>query len=98
MCQDMGGVSAWKVSFGAGVLALHALSAHAQPANVTDGAPSEAARRQALSPFRMILQNADAPRRAAPAPAPKRVAPAAEAAPAPAPAPVAAVTPSPAPS
>lgn len=98
MCQDVGGVSAWKVCFGAGVLAMHALSAHAQPANVTDGAPSEAARRQALSPFRMILQNADAPRRAAPAaaPTPKRVTatPEATAAAAPAPAPVAAVAPS----
>ena len=42
----------------------------------TDGAPSEAARRQALGPFRMILQNADPARKASAAPkkAPQPVA------------------------
>ncbi|MBK0392962.1 TonB family protein [Ramlibacter algicola] len=101
MSQDVGGLSAWKVCFGAGVLALHAMSAHAQPAGAADGAPSEAARRQALSPFRMILQSADAPRRAVPAP--KRAAPepspapAVVGAPAPSLAPVAVTAPPPAP-
>jgi TonB family protein len=37
------------------------------PATATDGAPSEALRRQALSPYRFILQNANAPVRAKPA-------------------------------
>jgi protein TonB len=53
--------------------------------NPVDNAPSEAARRAALSPFRFILQNASAPRRAA-EPKPAR-APAAAAEPKPAPRP-----------
>jgi TonB family protein len=55
----------------------------------TENAPSEAARRAAASPYRFILQNASAPRKA-PAPAP---APAAEKKPAPAPVQQAAVQP-----
>ena len=58
----------------AGLLLAQAHTASAQtstpPAGGTaDNAPSEAARRAALSPYRFILQNA-APRKAAPAPAP----------------------------
>jgi TonB family protein len=57
------------------------------PAAAADAAPSEAARRAAMSPFRMILQNADLVR-AKPAPAPaKKVAPAAAPAPSHAPSP-----------
>jgi TonB family protein len=69
------------VGYFAGTLLLAAAqTAAAQaPAGNTDNAPSEAARRAAASPYRFILQNATAPRRAAPAPAPavepKRAAP-----------------------
>src|SRR3954451_23884388 len=58
--------------------AMLALPTWAQvpPAPTGDGAPSEAARRAAMSPFRMILQNADAVR-PKPVPAPvKKAAPA----------------------
>src|SRR5689334_21077333 len=60
----------------AGLLLVGAHTASAQtstpPAgNPVDNAPSEAARRAAASPYRFILQNATAPRKAAaPAPAP----------------------------
>lgn len=64
---------AWIVAAGLGLLS-GAFPCFAQtPAAVTgtDAAPSEAVRRQALSPYRFILQNANAPaRKAAPAPAP----------------------------
>jgi TonB family protein len=58
----------------AGTLLLagaYSASAQTTPAsNSTDQAPSEAARRAALSPYRFILQNASAPaRKAAPKPA-----------------------------
>jgi TonB family protein len=43
--------------------------AQAAPAASGTGAPSEALQRQALSPYRFILQNANAPTRAAPKPA-----------------------------
>jgi len=57
------------------VLWAGAQTVHAQTApsatSTTDQAPSEAARRAALSPYRFILQNSTAPaRKAAPAPAP----------------------------
>ena len=57
-----------------GGLAFAAL-AHTAAAQTSpvDKAPSEAARRAAMSPFRFILQNASAPRKA-PAPAPAHVA------------------------
>ncbi|MGZ5846840.1 MAG: TonB family protein [Ramlibacter sp.] len=85
--QVEGGCARWCVRAAAAVLpAVLAMPAWSQ-ASGTDNAPSEAARRAALSPFRMILQNADAPR-VKPAPAPKKAAPApVAAAPAPAPAP-----------
>ena len=51
------------------VVAMFAAPVLAQ-SGPTDGAPSEAARRQALGPFRMILQNADPARK--PAAAPKK--------------------------
>jgi TonB family protein len=54
---------------GLGVLGAGQVVAQTAPA-ATDGAPSEAARRAAASPFRFILQNASAPPRAKPAPAP----------------------------
>lgn len=41
------------------------------PAAAASDAPSEALRRQALSPYRFILQNANAPARGKPAPEPK---------------------------
>lgn len=87
MSSRRSGGAAWKVCIGAGVLALQgigAVPAHAQSAAAAaaEGAPSEAARRQALSPFRMILQNADAPRRAPVAPVPGTAAKRAPAAPA----------------
>jgi len=50
--------------------AAHTATAQTAPASSTDSAPSEAARRAAASPYRFILQNASAPRKAAPAPAP----------------------------
>lgn len=46
---------------------LAAAAACAQPAPSADQAPSDAARRAALSPYRFILQNATAPRKPAPA-------------------------------
>jgi len=61
------------VGFFAGTLLLaaaHTATAQTAPAGTTDNAPSEAARRAAASPYRFILQNASAPRKAAPAPAP----------------------------
>ena len=63
----------------AGTLMLvgaHSASAQANPAgNAIDQAPSEAARRAALSPYRFILQNATAPaRKSAPAAAAKPAA------------------------
>ena len=77
--------------------------AQAQTQPSSDGAPSEAARRAAASPYRFILQNASAPARkpAAPVEAKKPVAAPAEAAPVQAAArqapsaPTAALTPSP---
>ena len=91
MVQDGPARGALRVrAVAAAVMAVVALPALAQ-SNPADGAPSEAARRQALGPFRMILQNAEAahkapkkapaPVAATPAPAPARSA----AAPAPAP-------------
>src|SRR3569623_1609965 len=62
--------------------AAHAATAQ-NPAGNTDNAPSEAARRAAASPYRIILQTATAPRRAAPTPT--HPAPAVEMRPAPAP-------------
>src|SRR6476469_7547987 len=84
MCREVEGrrARAWRVRAATmvvpAVLAMP-LVAPAQPAASGDGAPSEAARRAAMSPFRMILQNADAARaKPAPAPAPvKKAAPAA---------------------
>jgi TonB family protein len=61
------------VGYVAGTLLLaaaHTATAQTAPASTTDTAPSEAARRAAASPYRFILQNASAPRKAAPAPAP----------------------------
>ncbi|MEJ6022735.1 TonB family protein [Ramlibacter sp. PS4R-6] len=102
----------------AGLLLATAHTASAQtsapPAgNPVDNAPSEAARRAALSPYRFILQNASAPRKAAapapapapavaepkraPAPAPVQQAAAQPQAPRPAPAPEVAAPPPPAP-
>lgn len=46
----------------------------------SDAAPSEAARRAALSPYRFILLNANAPARTKPAPEPKKAAPVEQAA------------------
>ena len=73
-------VGAWRLRpvaiLATAMLALPAWS-QAQPAATGDGAPSEAARRAAMSPFRMILQNADAARpKPVPVPAPvKKAAP-----------------------
>lgn len=65
------------------VVAMFAAPVLAQ-SGPTDGAPSEAARRQALGPFRMILQNADPARKPAAAtkkaPQPVATTPAAPAA------------------
>ena len=95
MCQQVeGGRARWRIRTAAVVLpAVLAMPAWSQ-APGTDSAPSEAARRAALSPFRMILQNADAPR--IKPPAPKKVAPAPVAA-APAPPPTPTRTPAPEP-
>lgn len=62
----------------------------------SDSAPSEAARRAALSPYRFILLNANAPARTKPAPEAKKAAPVEQAAAQPraAPAPVPAALPS----
>jgi TonB family protein len=64
----------------AGTLLLaSAYTASAQgnpPAGSTDTAPSEAARRAALSPYRFILQSSTAPRKPAPAPAAPAATPA----------------------
>lgn len=70
---------AWCLRAAASVLAA-VVSAPALAQSPADGAPSEAARRQALGPFRMILQDADQPRK----PAPKKVPRAVPASPAPA--------------
>lgn len=53
--------------------AAHTASAQTNPGSATDQAPSEAARRAALSPYRFILQNATAPARK-PAAAPSKPA------------------------
>ncbi|HUR90180.1 MAG TPA: TonB family protein [Ramlibacter sp.] len=73
--KDGGTHKARFVGIFAGALLLAAAhSAHAQaPAANNDNAPSEAARRAAASPYRFILQNASAPRKAA-APAPATAA------------------------
>ncbi|MBC5768263.1 energy transducer TonB [Ramlibacter albus] len=72
------------------LLCLLAFAAQAQTPATPDGAPSEAARRAALSPYRFILQNATAPaRKPAPAPEKKAVAEPAAAPAAAAPAPAA---------
>jgi TonB family protein len=57
---------------GLGVFGASPVAAQTAPAAAAtaDGAPSEAARRAAASPFRFILQNASAPPRAKPAPTP----------------------------
>lgn len=57
-----------------------AQSPPAAPAAGSDAAPSEAARRAALSPYRFILLNANAPARTKPAPEPKKAAPVEQAA------------------
>jgi len=59
-----------------------ALAQSSLPASASGDAPSEAMRRQALSPYRFILQNANAPARgkSAAAPEPKRPAPVEQAA------------------
>jgi TonB family protein len=80
MCGEVPGKPrrAWRARAAAVVVpAVLAMPSWSQtPPSAADGAPSEAARRAAMSPFRMILQNADAAR-AKPAPAPvKKSAPA----------------------
>ena len=96
----------WALIAGLGLgTGMETALAQAQPAAAASDAPSEAVRRQALSPYRFILQNANAPTRAAKpavavAPEPKRPpAPAAieQAAVQPRSAPAAAASPSPAP-
>lgn len=77
------GCSAWRIrviaSAVAAVTAIVATPALAQ-STPTDGAPTEAARRQALGPFRMILQNAEQAHK----PPPKKAPPPVAASPAPA--------------
>ena len=76
------GGSAWRVRVIASAVTAM-LAAVATPAlaqsTPTDSAPSEAARRQALGPFRMILQNAEQAHK----PAPKKTPPPVAASPAP---------------
>src|SRR6187431_814392 len=65
-----GGV--WVLVAGLGLAAIagtERASAQTPPAVAGTAAPSEAVQRQANSPYRFILQNADVPSRAKPAPA-----------------------------
>jgi TonB family protein len=89
---------AWVLTTGLGFAALIAMApASAQAPASGASAPSEAVQRQASSPYRFILQNANAPTRAKPEqaavarPAPVQVAPAPAVEPTRAPEPVAAI-------
>ena len=61
------GVPAHKAAWCASMLLLSCLATSADAQTATDAAPSDAARRAAMGPFRMILQDAAAPKRQPPA-------------------------------